>query len=588
MNEESKTKITNFGGKVSMLPIEAILPNRFQPRITFDETALKELAISIRTHGVIQPIIVRKLGDKFEIIAGERRFKASKLVGLEEIPGIIVDLNDKDSAEIALIENVQRKDLTPLEEAISYKRILDTGYINQEQLADKLGKAQPTIANKLRLLTLSSEAQDELLKGNISERHARSLLKLKDSNKQKEMLNRIIKERLTVRKTDEEIDKMLNNKEGVVTQTDIEVVDFGTSESTPIEEKNPLEKFEEMYNIPSSPIFEDSGSDVFPSVPDIEIKKETVENKEEPNKTIQFVERDVEKPVQQEAIQEQKESFISPKVDPGFMNVSEIEKTAVDIDKEDKKISLEELLRSPATTVQTPVKESQQISEDDSDGDEGTAKEMPTFNTGKFFAMVDEDEEKPKFEEKPSINTIASESPREKSLVEIMNENLSKYSADIENKAVEPEPIKQEVNYDFSSTQEPEPATPLIQEAKQEEVFVQKMEELTPKEINFVPQEGERLNEFKMPPLEENGYGYTGVEIKPGTKETEYKPIYEEPEREEVAEKTNKYGAADLKTVINTIRECSKTIEKYGYVLDTEEVDFEDMYQVIFKIQKRG
>lgn len=193
------------------LDIADVLPNRFQPRIKFDENSINELALSIKKYGVIQPIVVRKIGDKYEIIAGERRYKASVVAGKQTIPAIICEMNDKDSVEIALIENVQREDLTPIEKAISYKKILDMGYVNQEELAQKVGKSQSSIANTLRLLNLSDEVQEALLENKISERHARSLLKIKDNDEQVKMLNRIINERLTVRKTDEEIDKMLND-----------------------------------------------------------------------------------------------------------------------------------------------------------------------------------------------------------------------------------------------------------------------------------------------------------------------------------------------------------------------------------------
>ena len=197
--------------KVVDLSIDDVLPNRFQPRIKFNEDSLNELSESIKEHGVIQPIVVRPVGDKYEIIAGERRYKASVLAGKTTIPAIITDLNDKDSAEVALIENVQRQNLTPIEEAISYKKILDMGYLNQTSLAEKLGKNQSTVANKLRLLDLDEEVQEALLNSKISERHARSLLKLQDKKLQVEMLNRIINERMTVRKTDEEIEKVMNN-----------------------------------------------------------------------------------------------------------------------------------------------------------------------------------------------------------------------------------------------------------------------------------------------------------------------------------------------------------------------------------------
>ena len=146
--------------QVIELNIDDVLPNRFQPRIKFNEDAINELSKSIKEHGVIQPIVVRPIGDKFEIIAGERRYKASRMAGKTTIPAIITDLNDKDSAEVALIENVQRENLTPIEEAISYKKILDMGYITQDALATKLGKTQSTVANKLRLLNLEDDVQE--------------------------------------------------------------------------------------------------------------------------------------------------------------------------------------------------------------------------------------------------------------------------------------------------------------------------------------------------------------------------------------------------------------------------------------------
>ena len=211
-------------GKLATLNIKDILPNRFQPRIHFDELKLNELAESIRKYGLIQPIVVRQIGTKYEIIAGERRYKASILANKESIPAILVTLSDRDSEEIALLENIQREDLTPIEEAVSYKRILDVGYITQEELAKKLGKSQVAIVNKLRLLNLDDAVQDALLHGKISERHARSLLKIHSNEKQVEMLNRIIDERLTVKMTDREIKTMLSESDIIPDNRGIETL----------------------------------------------------------------------------------------------------------------------------------------------------------------------------------------------------------------------------------------------------------------------------------------------------------------------------------------------------------------------------
>ncbi len=194
--------------EVKELDLNDILPNRFQPRIKFNEELILDLSESIKEHGVIQPIIVRPIDDKYEIVAGERRFKASVLAGLTTIPSIVLNLEDKDSIEYALLENVQREDLSAIEEAITYKKILDMGYITQVQLAQKLGKSQSAIANKLRLLKLCDEVQEALMERKISERHARSLLTLESHNEQKKLLYKVIKEKLTVRQLDKEISEL--------------------------------------------------------------------------------------------------------------------------------------------------------------------------------------------------------------------------------------------------------------------------------------------------------------------------------------------------------------------------------------------
>lgn len=193
---------------VKLISIEEIVPNRFQPRQIFGEKELNELADSIKEHGIIQPLIVRPLGDKYEIIAGERRYKAASIAGLYNVPVIVLEKDDNESAELAIIENIQRKDLTPIEEAKSYQKLLNRG-LTQEEIAKKLGIAQPTVANKLRLLSLPDEVQEALLNTRISERHARALLRLENVSDQLNLLNRIINEKLNVKQTEEEINKIL-------------------------------------------------------------------------------------------------------------------------------------------------------------------------------------------------------------------------------------------------------------------------------------------------------------------------------------------------------------------------------------------
>ena len=207
----------NKDNEVVYLHLDDIIPNRFQPRQVFDEKALKELAVSIKEHGVIQPIIVRNIGNKYEIIAGERRYKASAMAGLTTIPAIVRNLDDKESSKVALLENLQRKNLNPIEEAKTYQKILEIDQMTQEELAKTMGKSQSAIANKLRLLALTDEVQDALLKDEISERHARTLLNAKDAETQKQLLKEVIDKKMTVR----ELEEKINPKEEI-TKSDIE------------------------------------------------------------------------------------------------------------------------------------------------------------------------------------------------------------------------------------------------------------------------------------------------------------------------------------------------------------------------------
>lgn len=201
----------NMEQNIQEIPIEDIIPNRFQPRLMFNENGINELSDSIKQHGIIQPLVVRRLGDKYEIIAGERRYKAATQAGLTKVPVIISSIDDNKSAEVALVENIQRRNLTAIEEAKSYKNLLDRGYLTQEQLANKMGVSQSAIANKLRLLNLDPEVQEALLNEKISERHARALLSLDNKEDQKKWLQRIIDERMTVRQLDMELKKLKEN-----------------------------------------------------------------------------------------------------------------------------------------------------------------------------------------------------------------------------------------------------------------------------------------------------------------------------------------------------------------------------------------
>lgn len=264
--------------QVQNINIDLIIPNRFQPRLSFDEKALNELAESIKQHGIIQPLIVRQLADKYEIIAGERRYKAATLAGLSTVPVIVTNLSDAKSAEVALVENIQRKNLSSIEEALSYKRKIDKDNLTQEQLAKLLGLSQSTVANRLRLLNLSNEVQDALLKEKISERHARSLLQISDKNKQTELLNRIITERLTVRQLDEIIKKELSSPSTYAEEvpSNLEQPLSSEPEAEPIPEQNPSTQIESLDVLGDDNTL-DNSNNIFDTEIDASMPSETLE-----------------------------------------------------------------------------------------------------------------------------------------------------------------------------------------------------------------------------------------------------------------------------------------------------------------------
>lgn len=197
--------------EVLNIAIEKIVPNRYQPRTVFDDEKIEELARTIHTHGVIQPIIIRKMDDeKYEIIAGERRFRAMTKLKWAEVPAIIRNLSDKETASIALIENLQREELTAIEEAVAYQKLLKLHDLTQEALAQRLGKGQSTVANKLRLLKLPQEVQEAIMKKELSERHARALMAIKEKDTQLELMNMSIEKQWNVKQLEEKVNEIIN------------------------------------------------------------------------------------------------------------------------------------------------------------------------------------------------------------------------------------------------------------------------------------------------------------------------------------------------------------------------------------------
>lgn len=200
--------------RIEQVRIDLIRPNKYQPRTIFSEEKIEELARTIHTHGVIQPIVIRKIeNDNYEIIAGERRYRAMKKLGWTEVPAIIRNLDDKETASIALIENLQREELTAIEEALAYEKLLELHGLTQEALAQRLGKGQSTIANKLRLLKLPEEIRNAILSKELSERHARALIPIKDEEIQIQLFQEAIEQQWNVKQLEVRVQQILYPEE---------------------------------------------------------------------------------------------------------------------------------------------------------------------------------------------------------------------------------------------------------------------------------------------------------------------------------------------------------------------------------------
>ena len=442
-----------------------ILPNRFQPRIQFDEDEILELSDSIKEHGVIHPLLVRPIGDKYEIIAGERRYKACVLAGKETVPVVIRDLDDKECAEIALIENVQRKSLSPIEEALSIKKRLDMGNITQGELAEKIGKSQSAVANKLRLLNLSDDVQNALLENKISERHARSLLKLSTEKLQNNMLEKIINERLTVRQTDEEINKVIKGDNNMNNVNNI--LNSSGTENTSVE-------------IPAMNSFNSTTVEVptFNATPPVSTS--------------------------------QTEMPSMSSIDSGMFNLN----------------------TPPVSTPQT---------------------EMPS--------MSSMDNETP---------NIGSMSTLESQQIQNSNSQVEAPSFSFDNLYNEPKDILN--NQNTMNTQEQKsmfeiPKTnPIIDNTESLDTSSKPKEEDTALPPTYIENDNIQSTSNQGP-----------IIVTDYTKQYDpVMPFNEEPVINKV----------DFKEIINILRNCSAEIEKSGYKLDLEEYDLENIYQVVFKIEK--
>jgi len=213
--ENLEEKNFNKENGINVISINLIKANIDQPRKNFDEEKIIQLSESIKEHGIIQPIILKKEGETYSIVAGERRWRAAKIAGIKEIPAIIMDLSDKEILEISLIENIQRQDLNPIEESIAYKKLIDEFNLTQEQLSNRIGKSRTSITNCLRLLNLDKRVQEYLIDGVITEGHGRAILSIEDKELQYKLAQSIIDECLSVREAEKLIKSIITEKKNL-------------------------------------------------------------------------------------------------------------------------------------------------------------------------------------------------------------------------------------------------------------------------------------------------------------------------------------------------------------------------------------
>lgn len=212
--KNSKDNNEDNVSRETLININEIEPNKTQPRKNFDEDALNELSDSIKQYGIIQPLILQKMNKGYEIIAGERRWRAARIAGLKKVPAIIKEYTDQEIVEIALIENIQREDLNPIEEALAYQRLIQEFNLKQEDVADRVSKSRTAVTNSMRLLKLDQRIQQMLIDETISSGHARALLGIEDKEKQHEAACKVIESKLSVRETEKFVRDLLKVKEG--------------------------------------------------------------------------------------------------------------------------------------------------------------------------------------------------------------------------------------------------------------------------------------------------------------------------------------------------------------------------------------
>ncbi len=533
--------------EVVYLYLDDIIPNRFQPRELFDERALKELAVSIKEHGVIQPIIVRKNGEKYEIIAGERRYKAAALAGLTKIPAIIRDLDDKESSKVALLENLQRKNLNPVEEAKTYQKILEIDEMTQEELAKTMGKSQSAVANKLRLLGLSESVLNALLNGKISERHARALLSVDDKDEQDRLVKEVIQKRITVR----ELESLIKGENDLQKEIEKEPVpEFNSSLTTEerIDEPTPS-RTEKRPPMPDTMInFDDVTSELNP--PKEEVKEEKHDVKP------QLVDGIDNSMLSQEDNNEY-ENFNEEGYKPKFINYGEIDP---DLDQDDDD---DEDMEKKFEFTSTPQ------------------RNLSDFNDVNNGFINHDNEPNSGFEKKDTTTSLDS----------LLNLKTPP-KTNKRNK-----PIETEEHFDDDISDEEIEDDEYMDEPFEMNGKVNDLKEEQNDDLKATSTFDETL--FKTPTLEDfqrrnRVSGIKANSLKPSSYKGALRDEIED-EDEEKYGRSRRHNKEKPKTMnsniqngINVIRDTIRSLEEQDLNIDSEEMDFENSYQIVIKIQKQN
>ena len=550
---------------VRQIPIEDIIPNRFQPRINFDEKSLSELSNSIKQHGIIQPLVVRPLGDKFEIIAGERRYKAATMAGLSTVPAIVTEMDDGTSAEVALIENVQRKNLTSIEEAKSYKNMLERGNMTQEELAKKMGLSQSTIANKLRLLNLSDEVQDALMHEKISERHARALLSISNKEDQKKWLDRIINERLTVRQLDLAIKDEMNEKQQIINDGDIPIVDINPDIDSIINNA-----------VDINPVSDKKEVDVFSGI--LDDNKPTEDNKE----NTESVDTTSDIPGDNES---SKKNTMPNK----FFNFLEDQEVNMNMTEEPKK---EEIATSTAPTTFNFTPEFQDIPENNIVDDN-----IDSLDTLDGVETQSQEVITPKVESNESIDSLDTLDPdnlmqNNESIYQVEETNNQESTDSINNgNSLVSEPIDT-VQENVNQNNE------ILEPVKEDVENPEKIDSFAQNNVinnnEFIFDDEEDLEELNNSSSVENT-----TTSEPINDDVVIEPIpimqgegivdpvaYYDTLDPGFVEKIRQTAGLDLKTAINTFRDITSLLNEKGFKISMDEADMNQTYRIQIDINK--